>query len=429
MFDCSSLPVRSLPRVHSLSEQIRTFDILHVHHERGAEIYVVLSDGRPLRAAISLEVLHTFTGGIDGASPSSGLVQARDGHFYGTTSAGGAAGFGTVFRITSDRTFETVHAFTPPEGTASSFGLVADADGNLYGTGRGGGRADGGFTLGKETFGNNGSGLGSVFQVNPSGALTVRHRFSGGRDGANPAFRLIQGRDGNFYGTTNGQIGSSSVFKMSPAGDITVLHTFPYYSEGSPDWLIEAADGNFYGTTMTGGTPVPLGALNTTPTSLGTVFKITPAGSFTVLNNFSTNGARNGCCPTGLTQGMDGNLYGIGSAGGTFEFGAIFKLTLDGRLTMLHAFTGPDGVFPGGSLVEATDGNFYGTTLGGGPSGGGTIFRITPTGSLTTMFSFGSSTVGPLTPLIQGMDGNLYGTRGGDGRGQPGFVFRISIRE
>src|SRR5580765_5072168 len=102
-------------------------------------IYVVLSDGRPLRAAISLEVLHTFTGGADGANPSSGLVQARDGNFYGTTSAGGAAGFGTVFRITSDRIFETVHAFTPPEGTASSFGLVADADGSLYGTGRGGG--------------------------------------------------------------------------------------------------------------------------------------------------------------------------------------------------------------------------------------------------------------------------------------------------
>jgi uncharacterized repeat protein (TIGR03803 family) len=389
----------------------------------------VLSDGRPLRAAISLEVLHTFTGRADGASPSSGLVQARDGNFYGTTSAGGAAGLGTVFRITSDGTFETVHAFTSSEGTASSLGLVVDADGNLYGTGRGAGRADGGFTLGNEIFSNNGSSLGSVFQVNPSGALTVLHRFSGGRDGANPAFRLIQGRDGNFYGTTNGQIGSSSVFKMSPAGDITVLHTFPYYSEGSPNWLIQATDGNFYGTTMTGGTPLSFGAVNTTPASLGTVFKITPAGSFTVLNNFSTNGAQNGCCPTGLTQGMDEDLYGIASAGGTFGFGGIFKLTLDGRLTMLHAFTGSDGVFPGGSLVQATNGNFYGMTLGGGPSGGGTIFRMTPTGSLTTMSSFGSSTVGPLTSLIQGRDGNLYGTRGGDRRGQPGFVFRISIGE
>ena len=148
--------------------------------------------------------------------------------------------------------------------------------------------------------------------------------------------------------------------------------------------LVQASDGNFYGTTSQVG-------LN----GLGTVFKITPAGTLTTLNNFTQGGSTGSSPYGGLVQGTDGNLYGTTFAGGTSSncsggCGIVFKITLSGTLTVLHNFNGADGSNPEAKLLQASDGNFYGTTFGGGANGLGTVFKITPAGTLTTLHSFAS---------------------------------------
>ena len=155
------------------------------------------------------------------------------------------------------------------------------------------------------------------------GTVTVLHVFIGGpTDGANPSpsSALIQGTDGNFYGTTShgGTSDAGTVFKMTPSGTVTVLHAFTSGpTDGAdPSGLIQATDGNFYRTTGSGGTS----SLPTGTTGYGTVFKMTPAGGLTVLYNFSR--VIDGAFPhAGLLQGADGNFYG------TTVMGAVFRLT------------------------------------------------------------------------------------------------------
>jgi uncharacterized repeat protein (TIGR03803 family) len=356
-----------------------------------------------MRAAVSFEVLHTFTGGPDGAGPSSGLIQASDGNFYGTTGSGGALGFGTIFKIAPDGTFTTLHDFTESEGTSSSDALVIGRDGNFYGTGEGGERsaAETSFGLGAKGV----AGFGTVFRVTPAGALTVLHRFTGGPDGANPAHSLIQSSDGNFYGTTDGKDGKSSVFRMTDSGDVTTLHMFTLVPDGAPNSLIQAADGNFYGTTLTGTGPLRSGLRS------GTVFKLTPSGAFTVPHPFSSSSpVPEGTGPANLIQATDRNFYGTTLGGGAFGLGTTFKMTPAGGLRTLHAFSGADGAFPTAALIQASDGNFNGMTDGGGASGSGTMFKTTPTGMFTTLYS-PRVTNGSFSALIQARDGQLYGTR------------------
>lgn len=123
-----------------------------------------------------------------------------------------------------------------------------------------------------------------------------------------------------------------------------------------------------------------------------------------------------------LAQGADGNLYGVGSL-------AIFKISTDGTLTIVHTFGGSDGSAPRSGLLLGADGNFYGTTETGGANGNlGTIYEITPTGTLTTIHSFGGSDgSSPFAPLIQASDGSFYGTTeaGGTSSCRCGTVFRI----
>ena len=188
---------------------------------------------------------------------------------------------------------------------------------------------------------------------------------------------------------------------MTSAGTVTVLHAFDYahgaYPTGS---LIQATDGNFYGTTVgerVGGTSVPVASI---------AFKMTSAGTFTVLHEFAFGGlggavdAANGA----LIQATDGNFYGTTSGLNVVpcfnQCGKVFRMTPDGTVTVLHRFTGgTDGSYPSASLIQAADGNFYGiTTSGGGPSCAsffafpfrlpGTVFKMTPTGIVTTLHAF-----------------------------------------
>ncbi len=349
---------------------------------------------------ISYQVLHSFVlPPIDAAGP---LLQASDGNFYGTSSKGGAFDKGTIFRFTASGTLTTLYSFTGPDGASPAAGLIQATDGYFYGTTIEGGAFN----------------QGTIFQLTPSGILTTLHSFSRGSDGYWPSGGLIQGTDGNFYGTTPyggpSYCSCGTIFRLTPSGIFTILHSFSGPDGSSPyGALIQASDGNLYGTTSRGGPLYGSGGY-------GTIFQITPNGILTTLYSFS---GPDGWSPeAGLLQGTDGNFYGTTSSGGASSKGTIFQVTPGGVLTTLHSFTGPDGARPTAALIQATDGNFYGTTSSGGSSSYyGTVFQLTPGGVLTTLHSFtgGSGDAGPGSALIQRTDGNLYGTN-------PGTVFKLS---
>jgi uncharacterized repeat protein (TIGR03803 family) len=209
-------------------------------------------------------------------------------------------------------------------------------------------------------------------------------------------------------------LAQGTVFKITPAGKLTTLYNFCSLSNCADGFqpsagLIQATDGNLYGTTFKTGSP---------GLAQGTVFKITPAGKLTTLNNFcSLPNCSDGAGPVAaLVQGADGYLYGTTSGAGSGD-GTVFKITVVGKLTTIYNLCSlancSDGDNPSGALVQATDGNFYGTTWGGGEllcgffSGCGTVFKITPGGVLTTLltFFFAESQSLPVGGLLQGTNG------------------------
>lgn len=372
---------------------------------------VVALGGSPF----SDSILYSFTGGtqgdpnsMDGGEPLAGMIQANDGNFYGTTSQGGGGnyGIGTVFKMTPAGVVSVIHAFgatNKPDGTFPMAGLIQGVDGALYGT----------------TWSGGAYAAGTVYKITIAGIETELYSFFGGPDGANPTAGLVQGSDGNFYGTTpiggsttTGQ-GQGTVFMVTPAGVETVLYAFLGSPDGANPYggLVKGSDGNFYGTTASGGIY-----------NAGTVFRITPAGSETVLYSFSGS-AGDGAQPmAGLAVGSDGNLYGTTKSGGPFTpaGGTVFKITPAGVETVLHFFSGNggipgsvDGAGPIAALIQGSDSNFYGTCASGGESNTyGVVFKITPSGLASVLHSFLSPPDGafPEGSLVQGSDGNFYGT-------------------
>ena len=266
---------------------------------------------------------------------------------------------------------------------------------------------------------------GTVFKVTPGGTLTTLHNFTGRpSDGANPQAGLVQAIDGNFYGTTvsGGANDAGTVYKITPTGTLTILHSFNTGDGANPRGaLYQGRDGNLYGTTQNGG----LGG--------GTVFKITPSGTLTTIYKFCT---RSGCADGflsygGVLQATDGNFYGLTNQGGAHSGGTVFKLTPSGTLTTLYSFCSQpqcaDGANPFGVLLQAVDGNFYGTT-GEGGQGVGTVFKLTPSGTLTTLhvFTGGADGYAPEDGVVQATDGNLYGTTNLGGANLGGTVFKVS---
>ena len=254
--------------------------------------------------------------------------------------------------------------------------------------------------------------------------LTTLVTFEG--TASDPHASLVQGTDGNFYGTTvtggntscNPPLGCGTAFRVTQTGDLTILHRFCAQTNcgdgsGPLGGLVLGTDKNFYGTTFSGGAHNCTGSIECG----GSVFEITSQGAFKTLYSFcSQTSCADGEFPYAeLLIASSGNLYGTTSAGGAHGDGTIFKITPQGRLTTLYSFCTEtscrDGADPIGGLVRGTDGNLYGTTYGGGAYGYGTVFKLAPSGTLTTLYSFDSTDgANPTASLIQASNGRFYGS-------------------
>lgn len=355
--------------------------------------------------------------GANGEAPwYASLVQGRDGRLYGTASLGGGGcpplGCGTAFRMEADNSLSGF-GLSPGKGTEPLAGLLLASDGNFYGT----------------AYQEGANGGGTIFVATEDHSLSLLYSFCVRQDctdGELPQGALIQGTDGNLYGTTaqGGFEGDGTIFTITAEGALKTLHRFNGNDGASPiGGLLQASDGNFYGTTSAGGSG-----------NGGTVFRLTPGGSLKTLQAFSTR-----ALPLGrLVEASDGAIYGTTSQGGANGDGTVFKVTESGVVTTLYDFCSQpgcsDGEYPEAGLTQATDGNLYGTTFRGGSTGQGTIFMITLGGVLTTLHSFDPSEGNqPFAGLLQATDGNFYGTTnyGGDFSCNPpagcGTIFRLDM--
>ena len=270
----------------------------------GGFIFRSASDG-------TLSILSSFAIAQTGDVAYAGLLQGSDGAFYGTTTqgAGNAAPHGTIFRATLAGAITVLHSFKADgsEGAAAYGTLIQGLDGNFYGTTTQGGAAD----------------VGTIFKLTAQGLFTTLHVFTNGTDGGTPRAGLLLGNDGNFYGTTTtGAIGDAgTVFQLTAQGVLTTIHSFNVaqgegVSPAAP--LINGGDGNLYGTTVAGGAH-----------NGGTIFSVSKAGLLTTLYSF-TDGL-DGFEPYGaLTPGGGSIFYGTTAAGGgSGAYGTVYELNLD----------------------------------------------------------------------------------------------------
>ncbi|HVM60336.1 MAG TPA: choice-of-anchor tandem repeat GloVer-containing protein [Verrucomicrobiae bacterium] len=371
--------------------------------------------------AFDAATLYTFAGTTDGQFPMAGLVQGSDGNFYGTTAYGGTNGVGTVFRITPQGTLTTLWQFggDPTEGAYPWGSLVQGNDGSFYGTTIGGGT----------NVPESSIGCGTVFQITSQGTLTTLWQFGGdATNGVHPRGNLVQGSDGNFYGTSQagGTNGVGTVFQITSQGTLTTLWQFggdATAGQFPKSALMLGADGNFYGTTEQGGTNGLYGGY-------GTVFRISAQGMLTTLWQFGADSTEGRYPEAALVQGSDGSFYGTSEGGGTNNFGTVFRISTAGTLTTLWDFAcdATNGGSPQDGLALGSDGNLYSTIEECGGDIYGSVFQITPQGQSTTVWQFnGANGQFPVGGLVQGSDGSFYGTTAYGGTNGVGTVFKLVL--
>jgi uncharacterized repeat protein (TIGR03803 family) len=425
-----------------------------------AAILLFVTLGLPIHAAGAETVLHPFTG-PDGANPRSSLISDSAGNLYGTTFAGGASSFGTVFELVAANNYqETVlHSFTGgSDGGSPAAGVIMDGAGNLFGT----------TTCGGSNGCAAGGSSGVVFElVRVTGfSENVLHIFTGGSDGGQPFAPLVFDLAGNLYGTTTcGGLSSSCsgpnggdgvVFELVKAGGFNemVLHQFTGGSDGGKPFAPVILDvaGNLYGTTEFGGMGSCAGS------GCGVVFELVKTSGFaeTVLHRF-TGGSDGGLPVAPVVFDASGNLFGTAMCGGisvcaigAVSNGVVFEFAPSSHLySVRHRFRGPDGAQPISGLIFANNGTAiyaYGATFAGGSHGLGVAFRILPSGtSFTVLHSFAggtdgahpafstfdispaSSTFDPLSPpRIRCPSHCAYGTTVNGGTANVGTAFQIS---
>ena len=378
--------------------------------------------------AQSFQLLYTFTGGLDGGQPYSGVTINRGGDLFGTTHTGNqGTNWGQVYelqRTASGYTFADLGLFDGtleapavfgPNGTLYSsspnnltlyqhgyvlnvspptttvcfnmpclweatvlYGFSGGADGNIpnYGSLI---FDQAGNMYGATSAGGHGNGV--VYEMTGSGSHWMEqalYSFAGSPDGANPLSGVIFDNAGNLYGTTaaGGSSGNGAVYELSPSGSgwtEGVIYSFTGGSDGSypAAGLIFDQAGNLYGATNVGGTG-----------GGGTVFELSPsAGGWTYSLLHSLTGAR-ACGPWSALVLHGGNLYGATVCDGTNSAGNVFELSPSGNgwtYSSLYDFTGGnDGKFPYGSVAFDTAGNLCGTTLRGGAELQGVVWQIRP---------------------------------------------------
>lgn len=388
---------------------------------------------------------------FSGSQASNGVAVGPDGALYGTTALITTATGGLIYRAEANGSgIRTIYQLKLTDGLSPVAGLTLGSDGLFYGTTTVGSAAEAG-------------SAGTVYRLAPDGSgFTVLHRFQSytavniigsaiNADGAVPEAELVEGSDGYLYGVARagGPAGTGVVFRMSRDGTaFAVLHTFGPIISGEGVFpatnadglepvggLVAAADGYFYGTASGGGVA-----------GSGTLFRIRFDGTgfevvytFTALETGDTDAPTNadGARPiAGLTDGLDGRLYGVASGGGNLGFGTVFAFDPLGRvLTVLHHFSGNDGARPGGELLLAQDGTLYGTTTTGGTTSSGatstfgTIFSLARDGTgFSSRLSFeGSNGSSPTGRLVQTNPSTIVGIATSGGRCSQGVLYQFSL--
>jgi uncharacterized repeat protein (TIGR03803 family) len=394
----------------------------------------------------AVSTLAAFSGSQTSASP----VRGPDGSLYGVTSVLNLVTGGLIYRLASNgSSIETIYQLKLEDAYSPNGGLLLGSDGKLYGT----------TSLGAATDINT---SGTVYRLNTDGSgFAVLHRFASytsvnsignpiNTDGANPESELIEGADGYLYGVARagGPTGNGVVFRITKEGtDVRVLHAFGATTSdattvpvlnvdgiGPIAPLVLGADNYLYGTTPRGGAA-----------GYGTIFRVRLDGTgFELLRTFPTlvDGETadtnvDGAAPlAGLTDGQDGRLYGVTSAGGSTGNGTIFAYDpVGGVFSVLHDFDGTKGAQPSGELLLAQDGKLYGTTSTGGTSDNGTvtlfgtIFSIARDGTgFTSLYSFdGGDGSTPTGRMLQLDASTFVGVTRGGGRCGQGTVFQLSL--
>ncbi len=348
-----------------------------------------------------LTTLYTFTG-PDGSVPTAGLFRGAAGNLYGTTYYGGAFGFGVVFKLDTNNNETVLHSFTGGSDGAYPYGgVVGDSAGNLYGTTTAGGDPT--------------CQCGTVFKVSSSGVTRFLYRFHGGTDGSAPYDGVILDSAGNLYGTTTGGGHDyGTVFEVSPSGIETVLYRFQDTSDGGlpSAGVIRDSSGNLYGITGTNDVGLSvvfkLSASNefrvigdAAPTAAGLsfcfsgdlcgtyfeagVWKVTLGGVFTGLYGFP-NYNDGSWLRGGVVEDSEGDLYGLASCCGLQDWGVLYEVNRIGEGKSLYYFTGySDGGYPEGNVILDGQGNLYGTAPAGGDGncngytyGCGVVWKFTP---------------------------------------------------
>lgn len=358
--------------------------------------------------AANSRVLYSFgTNYEDGFWPVfSGVVRGPDGTLYGTTEYGGDyscgvyyAGCGTVYKVTPRGEEVILHSFTTTEGNTPFAEPALDGSGNLYAT----------------VCCNGQGGQGAIFKLASDGTFTDLHDFTGGSDGGSPNGVAVDSK-GNVFGTTleGGANRDGVLYEVTSQGQFQVLHSFSGLADGAAPTGTPMVDdkGNVYGTTKWGGGV----------SGCGIIYKVTPKGEEKILYYF--HGPVDGCVPfAGVVRDSGDNLYATTLAYGAYNHGTLVKLSPSGSVTVLHSFgeTGDDGYlsYSPVTLVESNKGNveLYGLTYSGGPFGQGTVYKYWGKGHYKTIYSFagGSSTSGPMGSLAAGPDGEFYGASNSGG--------------
>ena len=383
----------------------------------------------PMQAQ-TFSVLHSFTGGADGAYPIAGVTMAGSETFYGTTYEGGNPDAGVVYRLArvgSEWIVTPIYSF--PGGYYGQYPqarVTVGPNGAVFGT-----TSYGGYY-----------GHGTVFSLKPPPAAcsavvcgwtnTVIYRFLGGNDGGAPQYGdLVFDQAGNVYGTTSGLFAPSTVYELTPQnGGWTenVLYEFQSQNSGLEPYsgVIFDRSGNLYGTTYSGGA-----------NQYGTVFRLTPSGSgWTETVLYSFQGSSDGAYPTGgLVFDQSGNLYGTTTGDGyTGNPGSIFELspTQGGwTFTLIHEFVGPAYAGPVAGLTMDGAGNFCGAALGGA-YGYGEVFKLTSDQhggwTYTNLYDFFGAEDGsmPYGRVLVDTSGNLFGTAQDGGTHGAGVIWEIT---